>query len=38
MNVDHWTKWILNEIELLQFEGILEHTCFHAKGDNILLH
>ena len=38
MNVDHWTKWLLKEIEWFQFEGILEHTYFHAKGANIIFH
>ena len=36
INVDYWTRWILNEIEWFQFKGILEHTDFHAKGDNII--
>ena len=34
-NVDHWPGWILDEIEWFQFQGILEHTDFHAKGDKI---
>ena len=36
INVDHWPKLLLNEIEWIQFEGILEHVAFHAKGDNII--
>ena len=36
MNVDHWPKWLLNEIEWFQLKGNLEHADFHAKGNNIL--
>ena len=36
MNVYHWPRWIIIEIEWFQFQGILEHTNFHAKGDNII--
>ena len=38
MNVDHWTIFLRNEIEWLKFQGILEHTYFHAKGNNIIIH
>ena len=38
MNADHWPKWLLNEIEWFQFQGILEHAAFHENGDNILFH
>ena len=38
MNVDHWMRWLHNEIEWFQFEVILEHESFNAKGDNILFH
>ena len=38
MDIYHWPKFLLNEIESFQFHGILEHTAFHAKGNNILLH
>ena len=36
INIDHWPIWIRNEIEWFQFDGILVHIDFHAKGDNIL--
>ena len=32
MNVDHFPRWLMNEIECLQFQGILEHTAFHARA------
>ena len=32
MNADHWPKCVLIEIYWFQFEEILEHTYFHAKG------
>ena len=38
MNVDHCPRWLLDEIKWFQFQGILEHADFHAKGNNILLH
>ena len=38
MNIDHWPKWLLHEILWFQFEGILEHTDFHARGNNIIFH
>ena len=34
----HRPRWLLNEIEWFQYQGILEHTAFHAKGDNIIFH
>ena len=33
INIDHWPKGLINEIEWFQFEGILEHADFHTKGD-----
>ena len=36
MNVDHWTRWLINEIDWFQFQGILEHEKFHAKGNNTI--
>ena len=38
MNLDYCPRWLLNEIDWLQFEGFLEHTYFHAKGDSIPFH
>ena len=38
MNVDHWPRCIIDEIEWFEFQGILEHTAFHAKGYDTLLH
>ena len=35
INVDHWLILILNGIEWFQFQGILEHADFHAKGDSV---
>ena len=36
MNVDHWPKYLINEIEWFLFQIILGHADFHAKGRNIL--
>ena len=36
INVYHWTRYLLNEIEWFPLEGILEHSAFHANGDNII--
>ena len=38
MNVDHWLRWLLNEIEWFQFKIILEQADFYQKGNNILFH
>ena len=38
MNVEHWPKLLLNEIEWFQLGGILEHADFNAKDDIMNFH
>ena len=37
MNIDYWPRCLLDIIEWFKFQDILEHTDFHAKGDNIFI-
>ena len=35
MNVYHWPKWLINEIEWFQLKVILEHAAFNARDNNM---
>ena len=37
-NIENWPRLVLNEIETFQFQVILEHAAFNAKGDNVIFH
>ena len=38
INADYWPKWLIKDIEWFQFDVILKHAAFHARGPNIILH